>query len=171
MQLRHLAATTLCFIALTSTAAAASSDTTSVLSVELAGDYKEMTDVLVTFHDAKGTVIGKCAAEEATIEAGSKGAADSMTMPCAPYDPFLFDTEFILMDFDEGVEAFLVDSVDTTSIRGGAGLYLELENVTVTHFEDLWPKGGYDLDELWDIDWGGLSKGGTGFFSIKKSKT
>jgi hypothetical protein len=171
MRLRHLATSALSLFALASSATAGSTDTTSVLSVELAGDYKEVTDVLVTFHDAKGTVIGKCAAEEATIEAGSKGAADSMTMPCVPYDPFLIDTEFILMDFEEGVEAFLVDSVDTTSIRGGAGLYLELDNVTVTHFEDLWPLAGYDLDELGDIDWGGLSKGGTGFFSIKKSKT
>jgi len=166
MRFPHLTLATLSLVALANSASAASSTTTSELSVDLAGDYDEMTDVLVTFHDAKGAVIGKCTAATAAVTDGIKGAADTATVPCAPYDPFLVDPKFVLIDFDQGVEAFYVDGVQTDD-----SYVVEMENLTATDLEYLWDWAGYDLDELVDIDWGGLSKGGTGFFSIKKSKT
>jgi len=132
---------------------------------EVARDYTAgsgqvtISDVLMTFHDAKGEVIGKCAADKGTVTEGKKGAADFMEFEC----DLSGDTggEFALLVFCQGdgtimVEGFWVlpveDSdgkVDIEALEGTAGLYLE--NATATVLEDLWDWSTYADYDLNDV--------------------
>ena len=130
-------------------------DDLAYFTSELAGDYEKLTNILLSFHDEKGEVIGKCVADSAVVKYGNVELGCELSGDAA-------DSVVAFLLTDQGVEVFYVlehgpglhDHVEDYEGKHGNEamdpnvVQLTLENVTATELQDLWE---------WSLEEGGLN--------------